>query len=125
MRNFSYVSDVAEGDFATFSCTIEKYSGNILWRVGAHTVQCCGGDTVALPGSGTNINCTVSEGEADVVEVMGIEATPGLDGAPVECVLESFEGRSHNEFSQFVIIHVISLPPSPLASSGDHYGQRG
>ena len=77
MRNFSYVSDVAEGEFVTFSCTIEKASGDIiLWRVGTYTVQCYGG-TVALPGTGMNINCNITETEWEVIEVLGIEATPG------------------------------------------------
>ena len=118
MRNFSYVSDVAEGEFVAFFCIIEKTSGDILWRIGPYTVQCCGG-TVALPGTGMNINCTITETEWEVIEVLGIEASPDLDRVPVECVLASYEGPSHNEFCQFVLIHIHSL------WSGDNSGYGG
>ena len=119
MINFSYVSDVAEGEFVTFSCTIEKASGDIiLWRVGTYTVQCYGG-TVALPGTGMNINCNITETEWEVIEVLGIEATPHLDRVLVECVLASYEGPSHDEFSQFVLIHIHPL------RSGDNSGYGG
>ena len=107
MRNFSYVSDVAEGEFATFSCTIEKTSGDIPWRVGAYAVQCRGG-TVALLGTGMNINCTITETEWEAVEVLVLRPLPIWTGSRWS-VLASYKGLSHNEFSQFELIHVHPL----------------
>ena len=56
------------------------------------------------------MNCSITESEREVAEVIEIEATSDLDGVPVECFLDSFMGQSHNEYSPFVLIRVNSPP---------------
>ena len=116
MRDFSYVSGVSEGELATFSCTVAQAGGSISWRIGPYSGLCCGGSMMLTGGGYLHINCTSTETGGELVETIAVEGTQDLEGVPVECVLESPEGESHDEFSQFATIRVC---PTELSGSGD------
>ena len=89
---------------ANFTCAIRNDSlGAIRWRIGALS-EYCSGDSIV--GTGLHIMCSTIRDNSKRRETIGIVATADLDGTPVECMVDSFAGVEHDEYSKFALLKV-------------------
>ena len=104
LNEFTFEASVIEGEMANFTCAIRNDSlGTIKWTIGALS-EYCSGDSIV--GTGLHIMCSTIRDNSKRRETIGIVATADLDGTPVECMVDSFAGVEHDEYSKFALLKV-------------------
>ena len=104
LNEFTFEASVIEGEMANFTCAIRNDSlGTIKWRIGALS-EYCSGDSIV--GTGLHIMCSTIRDNSKRRDTIGIVATADLDGTPVECMVDSFAGVEHDEYSKFALLKV-------------------
>ena len=121
--DFTYASDVNEGEYANFSCTGSK--GWVLWRVGDYTDE--GGTTVYnLDNVGLSVAVysdnikELQEGKVGTTIMIGILATAEMNGVPVQCVIQPYHRQSDKEYSMFAIIKIHHITNDDDGDDGEN-----
>ena len=104
-KKFSYVGDVVEGEWASFSCNVKSIKcGTITWKIGDYTSE-QGDSDQQLPNLEEIRVRVKSAEETNNTETIEILATMELDGLPVQCKVTSYT-TSRDEYSQFALLRV-------------------